>query len=150
MSKNVIEVASLIPDARVTWALRRAEMAVVASKEDQLRPLGMPASHYALLISVHAEPGLAGAEIARRLGVTPQAVASLAARLEKRGQLERRAHPRHRHIQELHLTDSGREALSAADAVIKTIDQRIAGMMTPEELGTLTKLLHRVAEGIAS
>ncbi|MFC4631424.1 MarR family transcriptional regulator [Promicromonospora alba] len=54
-------------------------------------------------------PCLTGAELARRLDVTPQAVASLVARLDDKGQLERRAHPRHRHIQELHLTDAVRD-----------------------------------------
>ncbi|MDO0938119.1 hypothetical protein QQY66_42740 [Streptomyces sp. DG2A-72] len=39
------------------------------------------------------------------------------ARLEDRGQPERRPHPRHRHVQELHVTDAGREALRRADAV---------------------------------
>ncbi|WP_234329784.1 MarR family transcriptional regulator [Streptomyces viridochromogenes] len=50
----------------------------------------MAAAHYSLLIAVHVDPGLAGAELARRLNVTPQAVASLVTRLEGRGQLERR------------------------------------------------------------
>lgn len=57
---------------RVTWALRRAELAVQTLKEQRLRPLGLAASHYTLLISVHSEPGLTGAELARRLNVTPK------------------------------------------------------------------------------
>lgn len=32
----------------------------------------MAAAHYTLLMSVHAEPGLTGAELARRLNVTPK------------------------------------------------------------------------------
>ncbi|MFF1298308.1 MULTISPECIES: MarR family winged helix-turn-helix transcriptional regulator [unclassified Streptomyces] len=135
------------PDAldRVTWALRRAELAVLTLKEQRLRPLGMAAAHYTLLISVHSDPGLTGAELARRLNVTPQAVASLVARLENRGQLERREHPRHRHIQELHLTDVGREALHAADAVISGIERQITDGLG-SEAGQLRALLERVAE----
>ena len=52
-----------------------------------MRSLGMAVSHYQLLILVHNEPGLTGAELARRLTVTPQAVASLVARLEGKGQV---------------------------------------------------------------
>ncbi|MCX5336080.1 MULTISPECIES: MarR family winged helix-turn-helix transcriptional regulator [unclassified Streptomyces] len=135
------------PDAldRVTWALRRAELAVQTLKEQRLRPLGMAASHYTLLISVHRDPGLTGAELARRLNVTPQAVASLVARLESRGQLERREHPRHRHIQELHLTDAGREALHAADAVISGIERQVTDGLG-SEAGQLRALLEKVAE----
>lgn len=60
-----------------------------ARKEQRLRPLGMAAAHYSLLVSIYAEPGLTGAELARRLNVTPQAVAALVARLEDQGLLGR-------------------------------------------------------------
>lgn len=131
----------------MTWALRRAEIAVQAVKEQGLRPLGMAVAHYSLLMSVHVDPGLTGAELARRLGVTPQAVASLVARLEQRGHLERRPHPRHGHVQELHLTDAGRAALRSADRVITEIEQRIT-----QELGDdstrLVALLERVIDAV--
>lgn len=133
---------------RVTWALRRAELAVQTLKEQRLRPLGMAAAHYTLLMSVHSEPGLAGAELARRLNVTPQAVASLVARLEGRGQLERREHPRHRHVQELHLTDVGREALRAADQVIADIERHITEGLGPDQSAQLRTLLDQVSETV--
>lgn len=117
-------------------------------KEQRLRPLGLAASHYALLMSVHAEPGLTGAELARRLNVTPQAVASLVARLESRGQLERREHPRHRHVQELHLTDAGRELLHAADEVIADIEDQITRVLGPGDTAQLRTLLSHVTEAI--
>jgi DNA-binding MarR family transcriptional regulator len=133
---------------RVTWALRRTELAVQALKEQRLRSLGMAVAHYSLLISVHTEPGLTGAELARRLNVTPQAVASLVARLEGRGQLERREHPRHRHVQELHLTDAGREALRAADMVIAGVEQQITDDLGPDAATQLRALLGRVAKTV--
>ncbi|UUU28991.1 MarR family transcriptional regulator [Streptomyces sp. CA-210063] len=148
MIRNNEEPVGLDALDRVTWALRRAELAVQTLKEQRLRPLGLAASHYTLLISVHAEPGLTGAELARRLNVTPQAVASLVARLESRGQLERREHPRHRHVQELHLTDAGREALRAADKVISDIEVQITDGLGAEEGAQLRALLDRVAETV--
>ncbi|GAA4624432.1 MarR family transcriptional regulator [Actinoallomurus vinaceus] len=133
---------------RVTWALRRTESAVQALKEQRLRPLGMAAAHYSLLMRVHADPGLTGAELARRLNVTPQAVASLVARLEDRGQLERRPHPRHRHVQELHLTDAGQDALRVADAVVAEIEQQITDKLGPEDAARLTALLGQAADAV--
>ena len=80
--------------------------------------------------------------------MTPQAVASLVARLEGRGQLERREHPRHRHVQELHLTDAGREALRAADQVIADIERHITEGLGPDESAQLRTLLDRVSKTV--
>ncbi|WP_213084220.1 MarR family winged helix-turn-helix transcriptional regulator [Streptomyces qaidamensis] len=104
----------------------------------------MAAAHYSLLIAVHVDPGLAGAELARRLNVTPQAVA----RLEGRGQLERRPHPRHRHVQELHLTDAGRDALRKADSVIAEIEQQITEKLGAKDSTQLQALLGQVTDAI--
>ncbi|WP_082598666.1 MarR family winged helix-turn-helix transcriptional regulator [Kitasatospora sp. Root107] len=133
---------------RVTWALRRTELAVQALKEQRLRPLGIAVAHYSLLITVHNQPGLTGAELARRLGVTPQAVASLVARLEGRGQLERHEHPRHRHVQELHLTQAGSDVLRAADKVIDEVEQQITGALGLAGAEQLRALLGEVAEAV--
>ncbi|WP_158852705.1 MarR family winged helix-turn-helix transcriptional regulator [Saccharothrix deserti] len=133
---------------RLLWALRRAELGARALKDQRLRPLGMVPAHYSLLMSVHTEPGLTGAELARRLDVTPQAVASLVARLVDKGQLERRSHPRHRHIQELHLTDAGREALKSADAVIASIEHQITERLGPDNAARFAALLDEVIDEV--
>jgi len=129
---------------RVTWALRRAEGAVQTLKEQRLRPIGVAVAHYSLLMSVHADPGLTGAEVARRLNVTPQAVASLVDRLEGRGQLERRSHPRHRHVQELYLTDAGRDILRQADAVVAEVEETITQQLGHTNASRLRALLEKV------
>jgi DNA-binding MarR family transcriptional regulator len=117
---------------RVTRASRRAEWAEQARNDQRLRPLGLAAAQYPLLIRIQGDPGLTGTKLARRPKLTPQAVASQVARLEERGQLERRPHPRHRQVQELHLTDAGRDSLRDAGAVIVEIQQQIA-----EKLGAM-------------
>jgi DNA-binding MarR family transcriptional regulator len=133
---------------RLLWALRRAELAARALKEQRLRPLGMAPAHYSLLMLVHTEPGLTGAELARRLDVTPQAVASLVSRLEDKGQLERRSHPRHRHVQELHLTDAGRKVLKSADAVIASIERQVTERLGPDSTARFTALLEEVIDAV--
>lgn len=133
---------------RLIWALRRAELAARAVKEQRLRPLGMAPAHYSLLMIVHTEPGLTGAELARRLDVTPQAVASLVAKLVEKGQLARRSHPRHRHVQELHLTAAGRRLLKSADALIASIEEQVTGHLGPRNAARLTKLLEESIDAL--
>ena len=136
------------PRDRTIWALRRAELAVQALKDRHLRDLGMAASHYALLATVNTEPGLTGAALARRLGVTPQAVASLVARLEGRGQVERRPHPRHTQVHELHLTDDGHAALEKADAVMTQVEQQVVDTLGADENRRLRSALETLASGL--
>ena len=132
--------------AGVAWALRRAELAVQGAKEQQLRSLGMAPAHFSLMMCVRARPGLTGAEAARQLHVTPQAVASLVARLEGRGQLERRTHPRHRHVQELHLTEAGHEVLVAATRIVAEIERRIIDRLGADATVQLKGLLNDVTD----
>lgn len=136
------------PRDRVIWALRRAELAVQNLKDRKLRAIGMAAAHYTLLVSVHAEPGLAGATLARRLNVTPQAIASLVTRLEGRGLIERRTHPRHPQVQELHLTTAGQGALEQAEQVIAVIEQQVVDSLGAAESDELRSVLDRLTASI--
>jgi DNA-binding MarR family transcriptional regulator len=138
------------PRDRVIWALRRAELAVQNLKDRKLRAIGMAAAHYTLLVSVHAEPGLAGATLARRLNVTPQAIASLVTRLEGQGLIERRTHPRHAQVQELHLTDAGQAALEQADQVVDAIEQQVVDSLGTRESDKLRSVLDRLTASIHS
>ena len=150
MNESVLPTAQSDPRHRVIWALRRAELAVQNLKDGELRPVGMAASHHSLLMSVDSEPGLAGATLARRLNVTPQAVASLVARLVERGLIERRHHPRHPHVQELHLTSAGRDALQHADTVMERIEQHVVGLLGTQQSEELRLMLETLASSLPS
>ncbi len=146
MTQPDTQLVSIDALNRVIWALRQAEQALQSLKEQRLRPLGMAPAHYSLLISIHDQPGITGAELARRLNVTPQSVASLVARLGDKGQLERRQHPLHRHVQELHLTEAGRQALNASDAVIAAIEHQITTRLGPVNIAQFTAMLGEVID----
>jgi len=136
------------PRDRVIWALRRAELAVQNLKDRRLRSVGLRASHYMLLASVRTEPGLAGATLARRLNVTPQAIASLAARLETLGLIERRTHPRHSQVQELHLSEAGHSALRAGDAIMEHLEQQVIDLLGADDSDHLRVVLDRLATSL--
>lgn len=138
------------PDSRdrVTWALRRADLAMQAVKEPPLRATGMSGSHYAVLMSLRTTPGITGAELARLVGVTPQAVALLTAKLIERGLIERRPHPRHRSVQELHLTDHGQAELDKAERIVSDLERHVRQSLGPKRYSQLRELLGQVIDDL--
>lgn len=131
---------------RVSWALRRADLALQTAKEPLLRRVGVPGAHYTVLISLQTTPGMTGAELARHVGVTPQAVAPLISKLTDRGLVERRTHPRHRSVQELHLTDAGRKELAKAEGVISDLERHIRESLGIGRYRQLRELLGQVID----
>lgn len=134
--------------ARVAWALRRADLNLQTAKERPLREVGVPGSHYAVLISLQTTPGLTGAELARLVGITPQAVALLVGKLTDRGLVERRAHPRHRNVRELHLTDAGRSELSKAERIVSDLERHLRESLGTQRYRQLRDLLGLVIDGL--
>jgi DNA-binding MarR family transcriptional regulator len=151
VSTSVLHDAQTPPDDldvldRVGSLLRRADLALLAAKEPPLRKLGVSGSLYSVLMNIQVAPGLTGAELARVVGVTPQAIAPLVAKLVDRGLVERRPHPRHANVQELHLTDSGRSEVAAADRVLAHLEDHLRQSLGEEDHRRLRDLLGRVIE----
>jgi len=136
--------------SRVIWAIRRAGRAVGAAKEQQLRPFGLSAPHYTMLAAIAFAPGATGAEVARNLGVTPQNVVGLAARLEQRGLVVRQPHPRHRHVVELRITEEGDELLQVADSAMIELEKRIGRILGEDRAENLRSMLETLAHGLES
>lgn len=132
--------------ARVAWALRRADLNLQTAKERPLREVGVPGAHYSVLISLQTNPGLTGTELARLMSVTPQAVALLVGKLTDRGLVERRTHPRHRNVQELHLTDAGRDELLKAEHIVSDLERHIRESLGVLRYRQLRELLGQVID----
>jgi DNA-binding MarR family transcriptional regulator len=133
---------------RVAWALRRADLNLQTAKERPLREVGVPGAHYSVLISLRINPGLTGAELARMISVTPQAVALLVGKLTDRGLVERRMHPRHRNVQELHLTDTGRDELAKAEHIVSDLERHIRESLGEQRYRQLRELLGQVIDSL--
>ncbi|GAA0942319.1 MarR family winged helix-turn-helix transcriptional regulator [Pseudonocardia zijingensis] len=131
---------------RVAALLRRADLALLAVKEPPLREIGVSGSLYAVLMNLRVTPGLTGAELARVVGVTPQAIGPLVAKLVDRGWVERRAHPRHQNVQELHLTEAGRTETTVADRIMAHLEDHLRRSLGEDDYEQLATLLGRVIE----
>jgi DNA-binding MarR family transcriptional regulator len=132
--------------ARVIYALQRAFVAVEARKSVLRAQVGLLPSHYALMMNVRSHPGVINAELARLLGVSPQNITGLVARLTARGLLERRPHERHAHVLELHLTSAGSQLLTEADRLVGGLEDHVVtalGAPATDNLRTILASLER-------
>jgi DNA-binding MarR family transcriptional regulator len=93
-----------------------------------------------MLEAIAVSPGTSFAEISRRLPVTPQAVAQVAARLEKSGFVERRTGERGRGVA-LHITAAGEAALEVARDQKEAFDRELAAALGEERHAELVRLL---------
>lgn len=108
--------------------------------------MGVTGAHYGILKNLAVSPGITGAELARRLHVTPQNIASLLTKLIERGWVERREHEIHTYVRELHLTLEGQRVLQDADAQVSDLEMSLREHLGVEQTTMLRGLLERTAE----
>ena len=85
-------------------------------------------------------------DIADRAGLTKQAVGEVVSDLEALGHVERRTCPDDGRAKIIHLTDSGREAVAAAERIFADIEARWAAEVGERRMATLRATLAAIAE----
>ena len=98
-----------------------------------------------VMILIDAD-GSTVAELARRAGMTKQAMAESVNNLEAIGLVERAPHPGDRRAKLVHLTEEGWTALRTGLAVATVIERRWTTLLGPEAMTELTRLLDRLVE----
>lgn len=138
---------------RETMLLRllfRATHAMNAELVKRLREKGhgdFQPSFTALLAHVDTE-GIPVGEVARRMGVTRQAVSQLATAVERAGWLRRDAHPTDGRSVMLRHTPAGRAILMAALEAMEAIESDYAAQLGDETLDELKQDLERLLGAI--
>ena len=136
------------PIDRLTYVLWQAQHAVERKLLQSLADLDLHLTHFGILRHLSLTSGLTGAEIARRHDVTPQSISSAVALLRKRGYVRAAAHPVHRGLVELELTDAGRDVLVKAHARVAAVENQLTGLMSGRDLDTVKKALIRVRDAL--
>src|ERR1700758_700856 len=98
------------------WLLKQAFYFSLTSINDAMKVHGVSTAQIGVLRQLANEPGLSGAELARRLLISPQGVQLALTALERRGLVERKQDPQHGRILRAYLTDHGRAVTSAVVA----------------------------------
>jgi DNA-binding MarR family transcriptional regulator len=84
-----------------------------------------------------ANHGVAASDLIRQLGVSKQAASQLVDTLVLRGYLERRANADDRRRIDIELTERGRAAAGAVRAAVESVDDELAGRLSPAEMSGL-------------
>jgi DNA-binding MarR family transcriptional regulator len=130
----------------ILWHLKQAWYFSLTAVNDAVSQHGVSTAQIGVLRQLANEPGLSGAELARRLLITPQGVQLALKALEQRALVERKPDPSHARILKAYLTDEGRDVATAVVSDAIAAHEAVFGVLTPEEQQTLRDLLARVVE----
>ena len=137
--------ATLPAREQVGFLLKALQHTLRQNLDEALRKQGVEFSfaHLACLFNLHYDPGISGAQIARRAMVSAQTMNSALHSLELDGYIARRPHPDSRRADSWSLTDAGLEELARARAIGSVIFGRMLGPLKAEEVEAFADYLRR-------
>jgi DNA-binding MarR family transcriptional regulator len=131
--------------ARLSYLVRQAQLATYQQLDQALRAFGLtPAQYTALAILSRRGESLSSAELARRLGVTPQSANAVVGTLDTQQLVRRAEDGENRRVRALQLTPKGRALLARCDADVDRFERAFFGELSGAEQEVLRGLLIRV------
>jgi DNA-binding MarR family transcriptional regulator len=130
----------------ILWLLKQAFYFSLTTVNDAISTHGVSAAQVGVLRQLSNEPGLSGAELARRLLISPQGLQLALTALERRGLVERKQNPQHKRILQAYLTEEGQSIVATVVGDAVAAHDEVFGVLSTEEKETLRELLGRVVE----
>ncbi|MGC4029511.1 MAG: MarR family transcriptional regulator [Steroidobacteraceae bacterium] len=141
--------AARVPEEQIGYLLKRLMHLFRHLVDLRLRrDADISFAHLVTLDQIQHEPGVAGAQIARRLFVTAQTMTGLLHRLEGDGCIERRPDPHNRRADRWFILPAGKERLLRARAAGAPVMAQMFSLLQPEEVVVLRSHLERCVEGL--
>jgi DNA-binding MarR family transcriptional regulator len=113
------------------------------------RRVGLSFAQGATLFELFFEPGLTGAQLARRAPVSAQTMNSMLRNLESLGFIERRPHPESRRADSWFLTERGAEEVAQARVIGDVVFKRMLAALSAGEIDALQDYLRRCIDALA-
>ncbi len=138
--------ASMEQIDNILWHLKQAWYFALTAVNESVSQHGVSTAQIGILRQLANEPGLSGAELARRLLITP---AGFAAGAEGAGTTRlggAQTRPAARAHSQAFLTEKGKEVAVAVVSDAIAAHEAVFGVLTPAEQQTLRDLLARVVE----
>ncbi len=119
----------------IGYLLRQAHTAHRLRMERALADLEVTLPQFSVLTMLAAYPGASGADLARLSLLTPQTMSVIVANLERGGAISRRPHAVHGRIQQIEVTEAGRQLLAKCRSRAKAVeDELLAGVSQTDQL----------------
>lgn len=114
-----------------------------------LRPLGLTASQYSVLLTLAERPGIAAAELARLTFVSRQSLQDVLGGLRRADLVEVATGGTGRR-REITLTPRARELVGAADDAVRAVEVRMVAGIGEAELRAALDVLRRFRDNLAT
>jgi DNA-binding MarR family transcriptional regulator len=133
------------PENHVGFLLKTLHLGLRQALEMELREHQIPLSfaQVGAMFNLSLEPGLPGAQLARRASVSAQTMNTTLRRLESNGFITRRPHPESRRADSWFLTDDGEAMLEQARTIGDTVFARVLSVFSPSEAEEFKRSLRR-------
>jgi MarR family transcriptional regulator for hemolysin len=112
--------------------------------DQRARQRGMTRAQWVILHWLERKPGISQSELATLVEVEPITVARLIDRLESRGFVERRADPKDRRINRLHLTETAIPLLDEIHAHREALTQELTAGIDPAAIDVTRRTVLRM------
>jgi DNA-binding MarR family transcriptional regulator len=140
------------PNSDVGFALRNLMQSFRQCVDSAIRDAGLNVSfaHGMVLKHLAKEPGLSGAQLARRAMVAAQSMNSLLRGMESTGLLVREKHPENRRIDCWFMTRSGYRQVERAGEIFEGIVARMLATLSKSDATRMSELLQICATALQS
>jgi DNA-binding MarR family transcriptional regulator len=138
------------PRSNVGFALRKLMQTFRQLVDSTIRARGMEISfpHFMVLKTLAQEPGLSGAQLARRTSVTAQSMNGLLRGMESTGMIVREKHPENRRTDAWFMTRSGLRQVTEAGEIADEIINRMLAAISKADATRLAELLNECATAL--
>ena len=138
------------PGADIGFALRQVMLTLRQNIDVALRAQGIELSfvHAMVLKTLAKEPGISGAQLARRVTVTAQSMNSLLRSMESSSYILRERHPENRRTDCWFVTTIGLKELQRGGEIVDSVMSRIRASMSKADAAKLVELLQQCATAL--
>lgn len=129
----------------IGYLLRQAHAAHRLRMERALADLEVTLPQFSVLTMLAAYPGASGADLARLSLLTPQTMSVIVANLERGGAVSRRPHAVHGRIQQIEVTEVGRQLLAQCRTRIKPVEDELLAAVSEVDAQVIRRWLVNAA-----